>query len=78
MTNAQKFINEIAHDILCADSESGSDIVHHLPFEVRGYFDTPYDDESIFTLVKWLQSEYKPKGKGDLTGADLVEIGMLP
>ena len=62
MKNFEKYIKEIAHDILCADSESNSDIVSVLPKELQqlleySTFDTSYDDERLVKLVEWLQSE---------------------
>lgn len=62
MKNFEKYIKEIAHDILCTDSESGSDIVSVLPKELQqlleySTFDTSYNDERLVKLVEWLQSE---------------------
>ena len=66
MKNIEKYIEEIAHDILCADSEGGSNVVSFLPLpkELRQLlehtiFDVPYKDERLVKLVEWLQSEEK-------------------
>ena len=62
MKNLEKYVKEIAHDILCASSESGSDIERIMPeglITVFADFDESYESEQLKKIVKWLMSEEK-------------------
>ena len=61
MTNIEKYAKEVAHDILCALSESGSDIAEVLPYSLNYYynFDPSFDSEEVNNLAKWLLEEAK-------------------
>ena len=62
MKNLEKYVKEIAHDILCASSESGSDVEQKMPQDIiNGFynFDTSYDSDELKKVVEWLMSEEK-------------------
>ena len=59
MKNCEKYAKEIAHDILCALSESGSDVAEVLPESMAYFcdFDPSYDSDEVTNLANWLLSE---------------------
>jgi len=60
MKNLEKYVKEIAHDILCASSESGSDVEQKMPNGIiNGFsdFDTSYDSDELKKVVDWLLKE---------------------
>lgn len=62
MKNVEKYIYQVAHDILCASSESGSDVEQVMPEGlITGFdnFDEDYDSEQLEKVVEWLMSEKK-------------------
>lgn len=62
MKNLEKYVKEIAHDILCASSESGSDVEQVMPENlIQGipFFDESYDSDTLKQVVDWLLSEEK-------------------
>jgi len=62
MKNLEKYIKEIAHDILTASSESGSDVEQKMPRGIiNGFanFDSSYDSDELKKVVDWLMSEEK-------------------
>lgn len=61
MRNVDKYIVSVAHDILCAMSESGSDVMKYLPDDFQKFcaFDESYDGELVRKLVGWLKAGEK-------------------
>ena len=62
MKNVEKYIYQVAHDILCASSESGSDVEQVMPEGlITGFadFDESYESEQLKKVVIWLMSEEK-------------------
>lgn len=60
MRNLEKYVREIAHDILCASSESGSDVEQVMPEGIiNGFcnFDVNYDSDELDKVVDWLLKE---------------------
>ena len=62
MKNVEKYIYQVAHDILCASSESGSDVERVMPKGVIvpfACFDESYESEQLEKVVDWLMAEEK-------------------
>ena len=60
MRNMEKFVMQIAHDILCASSESGSHVEQVMPEGIiNGFadFDESYDSDTLQNVVDWLFKE---------------------
>ena len=60
MKNLEKYVKEIAHDILCASSESGSDVERVMPKGVivpPACFDESYNSAELEKVVDWLMAE---------------------
>ena len=60
MRNVEKYIYQVAHDILCASSKSGSDVEQVMPKGIIvpfASFDESYQSAELEKVVDWLMAE---------------------